>query len=228
MSLTTTYEYEEDGTYATPAKVNQPIKVSCPGTCARHYRYDARGNRTLYTDALGNTWETTYNLADQALIAYEPATGQQGTGRARREMTYAWPGGPQTELTVYDEGGNVVQHINTEYGAEGERLAVTGGTEPVAYTYDGLYRVVALTDGNGNVTRYAVARQSLAYGATADTGADTIRQTSYDLAGRLLQRIDGNGLVANFAYDEAGGALTNVSYPTQPSYNVSRGQDSMD
>jgi len=155
-----------------------------------------------------------------------PATGQQGTGRARREMTYAWPGGPQTELTVYDEGGNVVQHINTEYGAEGERLAVTGGTEPVAYTYDGLYRVVTLTDGNGNVTRYGYdANGRLAL--TRYPGADTVRQTSYDQVGRLLQRIDGNGLVANFAYNEAGGALTNVSYPTQSSYNVTYGHDSL-
>ena len=32
---------------------------------------------------------TTYNLADQVLVACEPATGQQGTGRVRREMTYA-------------------------------------------------------------------------------------------------------------------------------------------
>ncbi|MBI5834810.1 MAG: RHS repeat protein [Armatimonadetes bacterium] len=231
-TLTTTYEYETDGTYTTTAKVGQPIKVSCPGTCARHYRYDARGNRTLYTDALGNTWETVYNLADQTIVSYEPATGQQGTGRARRVMTYAWTGGPQTELTVYDEAGNVVQHINTDYGAEGETLAVSGGTEPVAYAYDGLYRVVTLTDGNGNVTRYAYdSNDRLALtrypGATADTGADTLRQTSYDLAGRLLQRIDGNNLTCNFAYNEAGGALTNVSYPTQSAYNVTYGHDTL-
>jgi len=50
-------------------------------------------------------------------------------------------------------------------------------------------------------------------GATGDEAAP-------DLVGGPLPPIDGNGLVANFAYNEAGGALTNVSYPTQAAYNV--------
>ncbi|MBI5834812.1 MAG: hypothetical protein HZB16_21130 [Armatimonadetes bacterium] len=41
------------------------------------------------------------------------------------------------------------------------------------------------------------------------------------------QRIDGNNLTCNFAYNEAGGALTNVSYPTQSSYNVTYGHDAL-
>ncbi|MCC7492666.1 MAG: RHS repeat protein [Fimbriimonadaceae bacterium] len=41
-----------------------------------HFRYDGRGNRTLVTDALGNTWETVYNLADQVVSTQQPATGQ--------------------------------------------------------------------------------------------------------------------------------------------------------
>ena len=131
-----------------------------------------------------------------------------------------------------DEGGSVVQHIDYDYGQEGERLSISGGTEPVEYRYDAMYRLIRLIDGNGNVTKYAydddgrlvLTRYPL---ATADNGFDTVRHTSYDQTGRLLQKVDGRDWVTNYAYGDAGGALTNVSYPLHSEQNVTYGHDAL-
>jgi hypothetical protein len=48
------------------------------------------------------------------------------------QYDYLYVGGPRTNVTVLDESGAVVQHINYHLGLEGELLEVSGGTEPVA------------------------------------------------------------------------------------------------
>jgi hypothetical protein len=45
--------------------------------------------------------------------------------------------------------------VTRAYGLEGELLSVGGSTEPVTNTYDALYRLKTLKDGNNNVTTYA-------------------------------------------------------------------------
>jgi hypothetical protein len=77
---------------------------------------------------------------------------------------------------------------------------LSGGTEPVAYTYNALYQQTSLTDGNEQTTLFAYDSKNrpslIRYpGASADEGYDTIRFTLYDDAGRLLRRIDGRDIV---------------------------------
>ncbi|MCC7492662.1 MAG: RHS repeat protein, partial [Fimbriimonadaceae bacterium] len=105
-------------------------------------------------------------------------------------------------------------------------------TEAVSYEYDALYRQTLLTDGNGHSTifrydskgRLALIRCPLASG---DSGADTVRFTLYDDAGRLLRRIDGRDIVTEYDYDEPGGALTAIRYPAYPAQDVAFTYDAL-
>ena len=57
----------QDGSYSQPAKSGQPLTITNNAGKVTHLRYDARGNVTSMWDALGNTTDITYNLADDAI-----------------------------------------------------------------------------------------------------------------------------------------------------------------
>ena len=207
---------------------------------------------TSRTDALGNTmyWGNTsglggYNIANQNVMVTYPATGQTGTGNSRETTTYLYPGGPEVSTQSFDESGAQIRQVQSMYGPEGELLATEGSTEFVSYTYDGLYRVHTLTDGNGHATTYYYNGQGYLdtvtypgytgptpqYSTSAKnwsqvsaTGADSVHDTAYDAFGDVLQRIDGRGVVTNYTYADPENNLTNVSYnvsaaagvPSQP------------
>lgn len=63
--ITTTYNYTTDGSYTQPVKIGQPLTITDQLGHINHIRYDLRGNVTESTDALGNTSNYTYNIADQ-------------------------------------------------------------------------------------------------------------------------------------------------------------------
>ncbi|MCC7494279.1 MAG: hypothetical protein IT204_18120, partial [Fimbriimonadaceae bacterium] len=62
---------------------------------------------------------------------------------------------------------------------------------------------------------------------SGDSGADTVRFTLYDDAGRLLRRIDGRDIVTEYDYDEPGGALTAIRYPAYPAQDVAFTYDAL-
>jgi YD repeat-containing protein len=66
--VTTTYDY------GPSPKVGQPITITDSLGHATHLTYDARGNVTSATDALGNQTQFEYNVADQVLKVIHPAT----------------------------------------------------------------------------------------------------------------------------------------------------------
>ncbi|HEY3039307.1 MAG TPA: RHS repeat-associated core domain-containing protein [Pyrinomonadaceae bacterium] len=110
-------------------------------------------------------------------------------------------------------------------GLEGELLSVGGSTEPVTNTYDALYRLKTLKDGNNNVTTYAYNTIGLLSSITMP-GAEITQFTSYDNDGNLLQRIDGNNVTTNYVYNDAESLLTDIQYPATTSLNVHFGYDS--
>ncbi|GIV20399.1 MAG: hypothetical protein KatS3mg023_2150 [Armatimonadota bacterium] len=211
QQMVTVYNYTQDGSYTQPAKVGQPLTVTDNMGNVTHYRYDARGNRTVVIDANGNRTDFTYNIADQLVEVQYPATGQQGSGRARTVSMYQYPGGALSRVVEYDESGTQIRQVTYAYGAEGELLSRTGSTEAVQYVYDAAYRVVGVRDGKGNLT-------SFTYNARGDLtqitypGGDTMRFVLYDSAGRLLQRIDGRNIVTNYTYNDPEGLLTEMRY----------------
>ena len=119
------------------------------------------------------------------------------------------------------------RQVSTVYGKEGETLSVSGSTEPVSYTYDGLYRLFTLKDGGNHVTSYfyntyGYLAQVVYPGAqgtppTAPLTAgssDTVTFNGYDADGNLLSRTDGRNQTTTYAYSDNESKLTGISYPS--------------
>ncbi len=246
-SITTTLGYTTDGSYSQPAALGQPLTVTDNLGKTTHLRYDAQGNAVGVTDALGNETDLTYTIGNEPLQTVLPATGQTGSGHGGSLVGYlyaepssfattAWPAaklqyGPATTGTVYDEAGNAIRQTVTAYGPGGATLSVTGSTEPVSYTYDALYRPKTLTDGGGHTTSYfynaaGYLAQVVYPGAGTPTAplsagtADTLTYPSYDGAGNVLSRTDGNGVTTTYTYADPESALTDITYPSGTIGNV--------
>jgi RHS repeat-associated protein len=224
-TITTTLNYTTDGGYTQSAKVSQPITVTDNLGHVTHLRYDAQGRVTSATDALGNQTDFTYNLAGQPDTTTYPATGQTGTGQSRVTSAYLYVGGPLTSTAYFDESNVQVRQVTRAYGLEGEVLSVSGGTEPVTNTYDALYRVKTLKDGNNNTTTYSYNNIGLVSSIALPAG-DTTQFSSYDNDGNLLQRVDGNGVVTNYLYTDSESLLTDIQYPASAGLNIHFSYDS--
>jgi RHS repeat-associated protein len=224
-SITTTLNYTTDGAYSQSAKIGQPLTVTDNLSHVTHLRYDSQGRTTSITDALGNETDFSYNLIGQPDTMTYPATGQTGSGHSHTTNAYLYVGGPLTTITAFDESNTQVRQVTRSYGLEGEALSVSGSTEPVTNTYDALYRVKTLKDGNNNTTTYAYNNIGLASLITMP-GGETTQFPSYDNDGNLLQRIDGNGVVTNYLYTDSESLLTDIQYPASTSLNVQFAYDS--
>ena len=244
---TTTYEflndatYQADGTpgsYTTAAQWGQPLTITDSEGKVTHLRYDVQGHLVIAIDPAGNRTDSNYieagqtaSLADQIQSVQSPATGQNGSGRSSMHYAYQYPDGPLSSVTSDDEGNvGAIRKVVYEYGPEGETLQVSGSTEPVTYVYDALYRLQSLTDANNHTThyyyRYDGSLDSVTYpGYTGPAspnigGPDSVRYPAYDPAGNVLQRVDGNGAVTNYVYNDPESLLTDVQYPAAPALNV--------
>ena len=171
------------------------------------------------------TVNLSYNLIGQPDTTTYPATGQTGSGHSHTTNAYLYVGGPLTTITAFDESNTQVRQVTRSYGLEGEPLSVSGSTEPVTNTYDALYRLKTLKDGNNNTTTYAYNNVGLVSLITMP-GAETTQFPSYDNAGNLLQRIDGNSVVTNYLYTDSESLLTDIQYPATTSLNVHFAYDS--
>src|SRR5713101_4611646 len=98
--------------------------------------------------------------------------------------------------------------------------------EPVTNTYDALYRLKTLRDGNNNTTTYAYNNIGLLASVTMP-GSEVTQFTSYDNAGNLLQRIDGNSVTTNYVYNDSESQLTDIQYPATTNLNVHFGFDTL-
>jgi RHS repeat-associated protein len=214
-----TYNYTSDGSYMQVTTKKQPLTVIDPSGSVFHYRYDARGNRVRVTDTFGNASEMSYNLADQLEEERTPDITLGGVGYLRKVNTYIYPDGPQINNKLYNEQGILEKQVNTIYGVEGELLGHSGDVDVVSYTYDALYRRLSFTDGRNQTTSY----QYDAIGNVTQIlypKGDIVRNISYDVAGRPLEQIDGNGVHTQYEYNDAEGLLTKVHYPVIPAKDV--------
>src|SRR5262249_34955760 len=147
------------------------------------------------------------------------ATGQTGTGNSHTTNTYLYVGGPLTSTTSFDESNTQVRQVTRTYGLEGESLGLGGSTEPVTNTYDALYRLKTLKDGNNNTTTYTYNNIGL-HSSITMPGGEVTQFPLYDNAGNLLQRIDGNNVTTNYVYNDAESLLTDIQYPATTDLNV--------
>ena len=241
--ITTTFGYTTDSAYSQAEAIGQPLTITNNLGKITHLRYDALGRTVGVKDALGNETDFTYTIAGDPLQTILPATGQTGGGHGSSVVSYLyaeaaslataqWPAGtllygPAVATTVYDEGNvGAIRQVISTYGTEGELKQVTGSTEPVSYTYDALYRLKTLTDGGGHTTSYfynpaGYPAQIVYPGAQATPpvsplaagSRDTVSFPTYDGAGNLLSRVDGNNVTTSYVYNDPESLLTDVQYP---------------
>src|SRR5580700_10879654 len=112
----------------------------------------------------------------------------------------------------------------SSYGPEDETLGVSGNTQPATYTYDALYRILTLTDGDSHTTDYAYNTQGYLSSVTYP-GSDEVQFPSYDKDGNPLERIDGRGIETDYTYSDPESFLTKINYVSHTSQDVYLGYD---
>lgn len=189
--ITTTKTYDWKG---------RVIKQTNPNGDDATSEYDVYGNLIKSTDYSGNTTLRDYDLAGRLLIKVSPANYRPGAAvtsmsrtiftydkldRVVREtIRYIEPGvtSQWSEFVIssceYDPAGNVI--INRD------ALGHTGGYGTIM-TYDGLNRLITVTDPEGQ-----------------KSGLDFTQKLVYDGLGRKTQEIDALGNSTFYTYNDRG------------------------
>ena len=216
--------------------------------------YDAAGNVTSITDPRGNTTTITYdNLNREILRTYPGTANTTGTEyNLAGQVTRKLANGVEKIKNTYDEFGQLTRtdfaggFASYTYDANGNRTMMTDHLGATTYGYDGLNRLIKITDvwgkalefaydGAGNRTGIKYPNgQWVYYDFDAAERMTTVRpwwvtsaaqHTKYtlDKSGRVINAAFGNGTSAVTQYDSAGRMilLENKS-PNVPGGFVSR------
>ena len=140
--------------------------------------YDGASNVLLSTDANGNTTEYRYDGANRLRVMIE-AQGTQDEGTT----TYDYNGLTDDE-TVSDMGPN-------------------GITTEATYAYDARYRLVSLTNGNGETTRYTYDENDNITSKTDPLVAGHVTRYEYDALDKLTEVDESSrgGGLTEYVYD---------------------------
>ncbi|WP_230598319.1 RHS repeat-associated core domain-containing protein [Xanthomonas albilineans] len=204
---------------------------------ATGFGYDANGNTTQVTDALGHITQNDYDplnrlahtlqdvggIAAQTTFAYDALDHvTQVTDPKGLDTTYAYNGlGDLTTLTSPDTGTTTYS-----YDSAGNRAMQTAARGVTAtYSHDALNRLtsVAYPDASLNVSySYDLSPSTCASGETYAVGRLTHMQDGsgstdycYDRFGNLVrkvQTVNGKAFVLRYAYTPSG-QLSQLSYP---------------
>jgi RHS repeat-associated protein len=239
-AITTTFGYTSDtnsgdenfsgnGSFSQDERLGEPLTVANSVGKVWHHRYDSLGHTVASWDPSGYEYDNTYDSGDDLLTTALPATGQQGSGRGSLQNVYLYPNGPRIEQQLFDESGSgtAFRAATYSYDPEGNLLAVSGNVaEPYSATYDALYRQVTVTDAASHTTTWTYNPAGYLASVTYP-GGDSLSYPSYDANGRVLKRIDGNGVETDYNYTTNGdgstdpdGSLATVKYPTTPALNA--------
>jgi RHS repeat-associated protein len=175
--------------------------VTDPAGRVVSYSYDGSGNLAQVTNPANGAWTFGYNAKHLMIRMTNPRGGStsntyDSSGRVSSQTDpkslgtgYSYSAGlnGQTSTIVTDPRGNQTQYIYSGI----ELIAVTRGlgspaAATAAYFYDpGTLGVTAVTDANGNTTRY-----------------------SYDAEGNQLSKTDPNGHTWTYTYNSFGEVRT--------------------
>jgi len=223
------------------AGTNSVLSITGAGTCAVcgdttsgdvTFTYDASGNVLTRTDALGNTWASTYDSVFNNVTSMTDPVGNV-THRfydAHGNLTKVTDArGNNTTFTrdatglvtaAQDTAGNITKFT---YDALGNLIAVSNPlNQKTQFSYDGASRLVGQMDPLGRTSSviYNGGDEAL---SLVDGNGHTV-QFTYDTAGVLQTYTDPNGGKTSLAYDTAG----RVSSKTDPLKRVKSYQYDLD
>ncbi|WP_265867095.1 LamG-like jellyroll fold domain-containing protein [Streptomyces sp. SKN60] len=179
----------------------QEQKVSDTKTVTSTFGYDARGNRTRFTDGRGNTTHYTFNTWGLPESTVEPSTTKHPDLADR------------TWTTVYNSAGEAVSDLlpgnikrQRTYDGLGRLIREEGSgtstpTTPRTFSYDLDGRLTAAgTSATGPANTYTYNDRGMLLQAQGPSGNS---QYSYDVDGNMTSRKDAAGTTA-YTYDAAG------------------------
>lgn len=172
--------------------------------------YDDRQRLAKLTNALGE--ETHYRYTDKRLTEVESgSTPNDGEGQVTQH-TYTAQGQLQSVRHKNDNGGWVASASYTYLSDGNRQTAVTyrdGNAYTTTYSYDGLARLISVTDPMNNITRYTY--DALGNRTSIIDAKSRVTTYTYDALNRLVQ-VEQKGVtpsaVTTFSYDAAGNLLS--------------------
>ncbi|MCG8552535.1 MAG: DUF6531 domain-containing protein, partial [Desulfobacterales bacterium] len=181
--------------------------ASAPGFITE-YKYDAFGNVTRVTDALGNTSTTTYDADGRLPVAKTDQNGNE------THFAYYEAGNPETMPPDTLKSRTVMEGDETyttlfEYDALGRKTKETnplGQATQYQYTIDGKLQKTIYPNGAEAKNVYDTARD-IAHGAEIVKKIDALgefEQYAYNAIGKLIAKTDRNQNKTTYEYDERG------------------------
>ncbi len=171
------------------------------------YAYDAQGNVTTITNALGQITQITgYDANGHPLTIVDP-NGLTTT------LTYA-PRGWLTSRAVSD--GTSTETTTYDYDGVGQLTKVTlPDNSYISYIYDAAHRLTGIADSLGNHVSYTLDAMGNRTAENIYDTSNTLTQTRshvYNALNRLAQDIGAQNQTTDYSYDNNGN-LTSTSDP---------------
>ena len=207
-AIQTIMEYQYD-------KGGRMVQVFKDGRCEHAYGYDCRGRLHSFTNKSGKTAAYVYD-ADGHVIKEIGERSFEQDGFGGKGMTYEYkagrliavrrPDGTLEKEYRYNEFnepeyiGDGNGGIRIQYDLAGRKVeAVSQNGARQLTEYDPWDHVSAVTDGNGNTTRFSLDGWGKITEIERADGAREIYE--YDNAGNICQAIDGLGHAIQFLYN---------------------------
>ena len=167
------------------------------------YAYDAQGNLTTVTNALGQV---------STLGSYD-ANGRPGMLTDPNGLVTSLAYDPRGRLTSRNTGGEITDYA---YDGVGNLTGVSlSGGAIYGYAYDAAHRLTAITDNFGNQISYTLDQMGNRIGEQVKDSSGNVIQThsrAFDALNRLYQDIGAVNQTTTYAYD-ANANLTSTIDP---------------
>ena len=190
------------------AKPNSLTKVVAPDGTTATYQYDANGNMTSETDALGYTIQFTYNPFGEPLTFVNQKYTTTYQYNANGNLTETTNPDSTTQQYVYNTLGEVIsstdadgQTITYAYNTNAQLTAenLPGGTSDT-YTYDS-FGNMQTADGPGGNWSFTYNSENLPTTIVEPYGTLKVQ---YGVDGNITQIVDQTGFTTSALYDSVG------------------------
>ncbi|GGT55688.1 LamG-like jellyroll fold domain-containing protein [Streptomyces purpureus] len=188
--------------------------------------YDALGNVTESTDALGRVTRFTYDRLNRVTVKDVP----YGTGDGRAQWKYTYTRTGQV-LSITDPNGSRAESTYDDLDRPVTQTLIERKPQPGAFTtrftYDDLGNVVRKTAPGGAVTQYTYDTLGQATKVVEPGGVST--QFGYDAVGREVRVTDGKGRTSAKLYDQLGQVVddSDLDANNSPLRKVTYGYDTV-